>query len=79
MKRSDWDGVADKLKAMEPGDEFFLPFRRSKDVRYLHNLAAKVDVKITLRNIELDPVEGKPGVRVTRLASAPIDPATSPE
>ncbi|QOI69645.1 hypothetical protein JT328_gp29 [Aeromonas phage BUCT551] len=74
--KTDWSAVADKLRAMQPGDAFFLPFRQTRELTNLYNIARRADLVISLQYIELDPVEMKPGVRVTRLEGKPFDQGT---
>lgn len=75
--KEDWTAVTDKLKAMAIGDAFFLPYRQTKDVLNLYNLARRADLAISLRYLELDPEESKPGVRVTRIEPKKFDPPAS--
>lgn len=70
--KGDWSGVADKLRGMEVGEAFFLPYRQLKDVTNLYNIARRAKVSISIRSVELDEVEMKPGVRVTKIATPEV-------
>lgn len=74
--KNNWTAVADKLRAMQPGEAFFLPYRQTKELTNLYNIARRADLQISLQYVELDPVEMKPGVRVTRLDGKPFDQGT---
>jgi len=74
--KSEWAGVADKLKAMAVGDAFFLPYRQTREVLNLHNIARRAGLAISLRYVELDEIEMKPGVRVTKVEPKEFDRGT---
>lgn len=57
-----------KLRALEVGDSFFLPYRKPDELAAIRKAGYRLGVTLSIRYLQLDNIDQLPGTRIWRTA-----------